>query len=254
MGKIISLINLKGGVGKTTTTVALAEFLTFEKGKKVLVIDLDPQTNATVMLINQEDLFSMGYNKKYVKEVIRNAKKQMQDKNTSVNEIKSKPVECDNITQIQKDVRDIKDLLISRQWDHVQDSYSIKSQSSQETLSDLLKILEMMKSNQQLLDKVNLEVKICIGDFEEEKSRITATRNGIIDKINPIEICREKGGTELKTILQTYDITTLKEIAKRYTPDSRGYVYKWTDPERIISYIVERSDSLSKKGSVFISD
>ena len=54
MGKIISLINLKGGVGKTTTTVALAEFLTFEKRKKVLVIDLDPQTNATVMLINQE--------------------------------------------------------------------------------------------------------------------------------------------------------------------------------------------------------
>ncbi|MEY8001919.1 ParA family protein [Clostridium sp. Mt-5] len=54
MGKVISLINLKGGVGKTTTTVALAEFLTFEKGKKVLVIDLDPQTNATVMLINQK--------------------------------------------------------------------------------------------------------------------------------------------------------------------------------------------------------
>ena len=54
MGKIISLINLKGGVGKTTTTVALAEFLAFEKRKKVLVIDLDPQTNATVMLINQE--------------------------------------------------------------------------------------------------------------------------------------------------------------------------------------------------------
>lgn len=53
MGKIVSLINLKGGVGKTTTTVALAEFLTFEKRKRVLVIDLDPQTNATVMLINQ---------------------------------------------------------------------------------------------------------------------------------------------------------------------------------------------------------
>jgi chromosome partitioning protein len=54
MGKIISLINLKGGVGKTTTTVALAEFLSMEKHKKVLVIDLDPQTNATVMLINQD--------------------------------------------------------------------------------------------------------------------------------------------------------------------------------------------------------
>lgn len=54
MGKIVSLINLKGGVGKTTTTVALAEFLSKEYNKKVLVIDLDPQTNATVMLINQD--------------------------------------------------------------------------------------------------------------------------------------------------------------------------------------------------------
>ena len=58
----------------------------------------------------------------------------------------------------------------------------------------------------------------------------------------------------LGRIPEDYDITTLKEIAKRYTPDSRGYVYKWMDVERIISYIVERSDSLSKKGSVFISD
>ncbi|EYE88631.1 regulatory protein [Fervidicella metallireducens AeB] len=53
MGKIISVINLKGGVGKTTTTVTLAQFLAGEYGKKVLVIDLDPQTNATVMLIEQ---------------------------------------------------------------------------------------------------------------------------------------------------------------------------------------------------------
>lgn len=202
----------------------------------------------------QEDLFSMGYNKKYVKEVIRNSNKQMQDKNISLNGIESKSVECDNITQIQKDVREIKEILISKQWENIRDSYSIKSQNSQEMLSDLLKILEIIKSNQQLLDKVNLEVKICIGDFEEGKNGITSTGNDIIDKINPIEICREKGEMVLKSILKTYDITTLKEIAKRYTPDSRGYVYKWTDTEKIISYIVERSDSLSKKGSVFVSD
>ena len=54
MSKIISVINLKGGVGKTTTTVAVAEILSGYFNKKVLVIDLDPQTNATTMLIGEE--------------------------------------------------------------------------------------------------------------------------------------------------------------------------------------------------------
>ena len=54
MSKIVSLINLKGGVAKTTTTVQLAECLALEFSKKVLVIDLDPQTNATIALIGEE--------------------------------------------------------------------------------------------------------------------------------------------------------------------------------------------------------
>jgi chromosome partitioning protein len=53
MAFVISTINLKGGVGKTTTTAALAEFLSAEFGKKVLVIDLDPQTNLTTVLIGE---------------------------------------------------------------------------------------------------------------------------------------------------------------------------------------------------------
>lgn len=54
MTTVLSTINLKGGVGKTTTTVALAETFSAEFHKKVLVIDIDPQTNATVMLIGEK--------------------------------------------------------------------------------------------------------------------------------------------------------------------------------------------------------
>jgi len=50
----ISTINLKGGVGKTSLTCALAEFLCLEYKKRVLVVDLDPQTNATVVLMGEE--------------------------------------------------------------------------------------------------------------------------------------------------------------------------------------------------------
>lgn len=52
MGKVISIINMKGGVGKTTLCVGISDYLA-EIGKKILLIDADPQFNATQSLLDQ---------------------------------------------------------------------------------------------------------------------------------------------------------------------------------------------------------
>lgn len=54
-GRVIAFANRKGGVGKTTLTVAIAHALTAEFGKSVCVVDTDPQASATLALAGLDD-------------------------------------------------------------------------------------------------------------------------------------------------------------------------------------------------------
>ncbi|MCE5300868.1 MAG: ParA family protein [Spirochaetia bacterium] len=76
MGKIIAVVNQKGGVGKTTTTVNTASAIA-ARGKKVLIVDIDPQGNATIGLgldkeADTENVYHLLLGSETAKAVIKN--------------------------------------------------------------------------------------------------------------------------------------------------------------------------------------
>ncbi len=63
MGKIISVVNRKGGVGKTTLSVGLAEVFVSECQASTIVVDLDPQASASRFLLREKNAFESAVTK-----------------------------------------------------------------------------------------------------------------------------------------------------------------------------------------------
>jgi chromosome partitioning protein len=74
MAKTISVINMKGGVGKTTLSFNIA-FQLAKSGKKVLLVDLDPQSNATIVSMSSTELAGHKQHKKTVVDALMYAYK-----------------------------------------------------------------------------------------------------------------------------------------------------------------------------------
>ena len=103
MSKIVSLTNQKGGVGKTTTSVNLAVSFAVSE-VKTLLIDLDPQSNATTGLEQLTDepkgtIYDAMIRGSKVKDIITNTELEFLDMITSTNDLVGAEVELVNIME-----------------------------------------------------------------------------------------------------------------------------------------------------------
>lgn len=61
----IAMFNNKGGVGKTTLLCNLASYLQKDCGKKVLVVDADPQCNSTTYALDEDSFYDVYYDQNF---------------------------------------------------------------------------------------------------------------------------------------------------------------------------------------------
>ena len=87
MGYVISIVNMKGGVGKTTLTVNLAASLVKDYGMRVLVVDLDMQVNATLSLMPPLQFAKLKQDNRTLKQLISQVFKPDNDSPISIKQV-----------------------------------------------------------------------------------------------------------------------------------------------------------------------
>ncbi|MBU3161625.1 hypothetical protein KPL37_18165 [Clostridium frigoris] len=96
-------------------------------------------------------------------------------------------------------------------------------------------------------DHLNLNINISI-KFDGYNNISSESK---ILLLNPVTTFRDIGKVALKEKLLALPINDLIKIAKTYTPDLSGIIYRKRDVALIVDYIIERSTNLSKLGQVF---
>jgi chromosome partitioning protein len=239
MGHIIAVINQKGGVGKTATSINLAYNLSTLK-KNTLIIDLDPSANSTSGLIKDDQLQNIGDT---VKELFidksydpANATYKLNNHLSIIpSDIKLATIEYEIVRRMRKE------MILMRQLEKIKDLYDYIILDCGPTLSDIN--VNAMYSAGFILIPVNYSRDSITGmkalfdvlkeakedqefDFKILRNQLDATRKTMI---NLVEIYLTNYVGEKKVfdtiIRQCEDIAKAKmecEPAGIYAPNSRG--------------------------------
>ena len=216
MGKIISIANQKGGVGKTTTSVNMSTWLA-KKGKKVLLVDADPQGNATSGLGVEKDVEESVYdliiNEAKAREIVK--KTQIKNLDICPSNINLAGAEVELVSMMSREYR------LKEKLDEIKDDYSYIIIDCPPSLG--LITLNAFTASDSVLIPVQCEYYALEG-----LSQLITTIKTIKKKLNP--------QIEIEGVLGTmYDgrtnlsIQVLDEV-KKYFPDK---VYKTIIPRNV---------------------